>query len=351
MQYNELGRSGIKVSRICLGTMTWGEQNTQAQAHEQLDYALSQGVNFIDTAEMYPVPPNQETYTTTEQYIGAWIQARGRRDDIVLASKIAGPTGNNNLDGYIRGGNNNFSRAQIIEACHASLKRLHTDYLDLYQLHWPERQTNFFGKLGMNEISANEHYTPFDEILDAMGELVQQGKIRAYGLSNETPWGTLRHLNAHEARPGSPRIASVQNPYNLLNRSYEVGMAEISLRENVSLLAYSPLAFGVLSGKYRHGQKPEGARLTLFERFQRYSKPKAAEAVERYAAIAEAAGLSLATLSLAFVNQRAFVAANIIGATTMAQLRENIASADVVLGEDILAAIDAVHAEISNPCP
>ena len=269
----------------------------------------------------------------------------------MLASKIAGPTGNNNLDGYIRGGNNNFSRAQIIEACHASLKRLHTDYLDLYQLHWPERQTNFFGKLGMNEISANEHYTPFDEILDAMSELVQQGKIRAYGLSNETPWGTLRHLNAHEARPGSPRIASVQNPYNLLNRSYEVGMAEISLRENVPLLAYSPLAFGVLSGKYRHGQKPEGARLTLFERFQRYSKPKAAEAVERYAAIAEAAGLSLATLSLAFVNQRAFVAANIIGATTMAQLRENIASADVVLGEDILAAIDAVHAEISNPCP
>jgi aryl-alcohol dehydrogenase-like predicted oxidoreductase len=269
----------------------------------------------------------------------------------VLASKIAGPTGNNNLDGYIRGGNNNFSRTQIIEACHASLKRLHTDYLDLYQLHWPERQTNFFGKLGVNEISANEHYTPFDEILDAMGELVRQGKIRAYGLSNETPWGTLRHLNAHEARPGSPRAASVQNPYNLLNRSYEVGMAEISLRENVPLLAYSPLAFGVLTGKYRHSQKPEGARLTLFERFQRYSKPKAAEAVERYAAIAQAAGLSLATLSLAFVNQRAFVAANIIGATTMAQLRENIASADVVLGEDTLAAIDAVHAEISNPCP
>ena len=263
----------------------------------------------------------------------------------MLASKIAGPTGNNNLDGYIRGGNNNFSRAQIIEACHASLKRLHTDYLDLYQLHWPERQTNFFGKLGMNEISANEHYTPFDEILDAMGELVQQGKIRAYGLSNETPWGTLRHLNAHEARPGSPRIASVQNPYNLLNRSYEVGMAEISLRENVPLLAYSPLAFGVLSGKYRHGQKPEGARLTLFERFQRYSKPKAAEAVERYAAIAEAAGLSLATLSLAFVNQRAFVAANIIGATTMAQLNDNLASVDFSLTAEEMARLDEVSAD------
>ena len=351
MQYRPLGTTGIQVSKICLGTMTWGEQNTQAEAFEQLDYALSQGVNFIDTAEMYPVPPNRDTYTTTEQYIGAWIKARGKRDDFVLASKIAGPTGNNNLDGYIRGGNNNFSRAQIIEACNASLQRLNTDYLDLYQLHWPERQTNFFGKLGFPAPDADEQFTPFAEILDAMNELVQQGKIRTYGLSNETPWGTMRHLNAHEAAPELPRAASVQNPYNLLNRSYEVGMAEISVREQIPLLAYSPLAFGVLSGKYRHGQKPDGARLTLFERFQRYSKPKAAEAVERYAAIAEAAGLSLTALSLAFVNERPFVASNIIGATTMEQLRENIASADVVLGDDVLAAIDAVHAEISNPCP
>ncbi len=351
MQYRPLGTTGIEVSEICLGSMTWSEQNTEAQAREQLEYALSQGVNFIDTAEMYPVPPNKDTYTTTEQYIGNWIKARGKRDDFVLASKIAGPTGNNNLDGYIRGGNNNFSRAQIIEACEASLKRLHTDYLDLYQLHWPERQANFFGKLGISGISADEQFTPFSEIIDAMSELVRQGKIRAYGLSNETPWGTLRHLSAHEARPDSARAASVQNPYNLLNRSYEVGMAEVSLRENVPLLAYSPLAFGVLSGKYRHGQKPDGARLTLFERFQRYSKPKAAEAVERYAAIADEAGLSLATLSLAFINSRPFVGSNIIGATNLEQLRENIASAETVLSDDILNAIDEVHAEISNPCP
>ncbi len=351
MQYRPLGTTGIMVSKICLGTMTWGEQNTEAEAHEQLDYALSQGVNFIDTAEMYPVPPQKDTYTTTEQYIGSWIKARGRRDDFVLASKIAGPTGNNNISGYIRGGDNNFSRAQIIEACEASLKRLNTDYLDLYQLHWPERRTNFFGQLGFSHADTDEQFTPFAEVADAMSELVRQGKIRAYGLSNETPWGTMRHLNTHESRPGSVRTASIQNPYNLLNRSYEVGMAEISLRENIPLLAYSPLAFGMLSGKYRHGQKPAGARLTLFERFQRYNKPQGFAAVERYAAVAEQAGLSLATMSLAFVNERAFVASNIIGATSMEQLRENIASAEVVLSSDTLAALDAVHAEISNPCP
>ncbi len=351
MQYRPLGTTGIMVSKICLGTMTWGEQNTEAEAHEQLDYALSQGVNFIDTAEMYPVPPQKDTYTTTEQYIGSWIKARGKRDDFVLASKIAGPTGNNNISSYIRGGNNNFARDQIIEACHASLKRLNTDYLDLYQLHWPERHTNFFGQLGFSGLNPEEQSTPFAEVVDTMSELVRQGKIRAYGLSNETPWGTMRHLNAHESQPGSARAASIQNPYNLLNRSYEVGMAEISLRENIPLLAYSPLAFGMLSGKYRHGQKPAGARLTLFERFQRYNKPQGFAAVERYAAIAEQAGLSLATLSLAFVNERSFIASNIIGATSIEQLRENIASAEVILSSDILAALDAVHTEISNPCP
>ncbi|MDO4641084.1 MAG: NADP(H)-dependent aldo-keto reductase [Neisseria sp.] len=352
MEQRYLGRSGIKVSKICLGTMTWGEQNTEQEAHEQLDYALANGVNFIDTAEMYPVPPCKETYTRTEQYIGNWIKARGRRDDFVLASKVAGPTGNNTngLDSYIRGGND-FSRAQIIEACEASLKRLNTDYLDLYQLHWPERKVNYFGRLGVSALDGSERFTPFAEVLDALSELVKQGKIRAFGLSNETPWGTMRYLNLHEQNPELARVASVQNPYNLLNRSYEVGMSEIALREEVPLLAYSPLAFGVLSGKYRNGARPEGSRLALFERFQRYTKPKAFEAVERYAEIAEANGLSLTALSLAFVNQQKFVASNIIGATTMAQLRENIASAEVQLSEDVLAAIDAVHAEISNPCP
>ena len=350
MEQRLLGKSGIKVSKIALGTMTWGEQNTEAQVHEQLDYALAHGVNLIDTAEMYPVPPRKETYATTERYIGSWIKARGRRDDFVLASKIAGPTSANRLESYIRNGND-FSRAQIFEACEASLKRLQTDYLDLYQLHWPERQVNFFGKLGVSELAADEAFTPLEEIVDALGELVKQGKIRAFGLSNDTPWGVMRYLQRHEQMPDLPRVASVQNPYNLLNRSYEVGLSEISLREQVPLLAYSPLAFGVLSGKYRHGAKPEGSRLALFERFQRYTKPKAAEAVERYAALAEAAGLTLTQLSLAFVSQQAFVASNIIGATTMAQLQENIATAEVVLSEEIVAAINEVHAEISNPCP
>lgn len=268
----------------------------------------------------------------------------------MLASKIAGPTGGNNLESYIRGGND-FSRMQILEACEASLKRLNTDYIDLYQLHWPERHTNFFGRLGMSSLQENETFTPFEEITDALGELVKQGKIRAFGLSNETPWGTMRYLNQHERNPELPRAASVQNPYNLLNRSYEVGMSEISLRENIPLLAYSPLAFGMLTGKYRHGALPEGSRLALFERFKRYTKPQGFAAVERYAQIAEAAGLSLTAMSLAFVNSRPFLAANIIGATTMAQLQENIASAGIELPQDVLAAIDEVHAEISNPCP
>lgn len=350
METRTLGQTGIEVSKICLGTMTWGEQNTESEAHEQLDYALANGVNFIDTAEMYPVPPCKETYATTERYIGSWIKARGRRDDFVLASKIAGPTSANRLDNYIRNGNN-FTRAQIFEACEASLQRLNTDYLDLYQLHWPERQANFFGKLGVSDISADEQFTPLAEIVEAMGELVKQGKIRAFGLSNETPWGLMRYLSQHENNAELPRAASVQNPYNLLNRSYEVGMSEISLRENVPLLAYSPLAFGVLTGKYRRGAKPEGSRLALFERFQRYTKPKAVEAVERYAEIADDAGLSLTELSLAFVTQQKFVASNIIGATSMEQLRENLASANTVLTDDVVAAVNEVHAEISNPCP
>lgn len=349
MEMRPLGNTGMNVSVICLGTMTWGEQNTLAEAHEQLDYALAHGVNFIDTAEMYPVPPRAETYTHTEEIIGRWIAARGRRDDFILASKAAGPSRANDNQHYIRGGAR-FTKAQIFAACDASLRRLQTDYLDLYQLHWPERHVNYFGVLGLAEVNDPPDATPLAETLEALQELVQAGKIRAFGLSNETPWGLmecLRLANYHDL----PRAASVQNPYNLLNRSYEVGMAEISIRENVGLLAYSPLAFGVLSGKYRRGARPEGARLTLFERFQRYNKPAGAAAVERYAKIADGAGISLAALALAFVNQRRFVASNIIGATTMAQLQENINSHAVKLSADILDAIDSVHAEISNPCP
>lgn len=349
MEKRRLGKTDIEVSVICLGTMTWGEQNTLAQAHEQLDYALAHGVNFIDTAEMYPVPPREQTYASTEEIIGHWLKKRGKRDDIVLASKAAGPARGNDNQNYIRGGAN-FSKVQLHEACNASLKRLQTDYLDLYQLHWPERPTNCFGRLDFDAVQDTGKETPFVEVLETLQELQQAGKIRHIGLSNETPWGLMQYLRLHENQ-GLPPVVSVQNPYNLLNRSYEVGLAEMSIREQAGLLAYSPLAFGVLSGKYRHGAKPEGARLTQFDRFVRYTKPQAFAAVERYAAIAEAAGLSLATMALAFVNQRQFVSSNIIGATNLTQLAENIASHEVRLSADTLAAIDAVHADISNPCP
>lgn len=350
MKYQQLGQSDLKVSRICLGSMTWGQQNTEAEAHQQLDFATAQGVNFIDTAEMYPVPPKEETYTLTEQYIGSWLGKRGKRDDIVLASKIAGPSRGNDHQEYMRGGSR-FTKAQIIAACEASLKRLQTDYLDIYQMHWPERKVNYFGRLGLADLEGDpKDATPLEESVEAMQTLVKAGKIRYFGLSNDTPWGVAECLRLARER-GLPRVLTVQNPYSLLNRSYEIGMAEMSLRENVPLLAYSPLAFGMLTGKYRHGAKPQGARLTEFARFQRYNKPQAFAAVEKYAAIADAAGISLTTLALAFVNQRAFVGSNIIGATNLAQLEEDIASAEVTLSADTLEAIENVHAVISNPCP
>ena len=349
MQYRKLGQTGIEVSVICLGTMTFGEQNNEADAHAQLDYALERGVNFIDTAEMYPVPPGRDTYTRTEQYIGSWLQKRGRRDNIVLASKIAGPSRGNDGQDYIRGGSR-FTRAQIHAACDASLARLHTDYLDLYQLHWPERRVNYFGRLGMSALDDPADCTPLAETVAALDELVQAGKIRAYGLSNETPWGAMAHLR-ESAHSGHTRAVSIQNPYNLLNRSYEVGLAEISLREHIGLLAYSPLAFGMLTGKYRRKPWQPEWRIARFERFTRYNKPQAFAAVERYAAVAEQAGLSLTQMALAFVNSRPFVTSNIIGATNLDQLAENIASIDITLSDDTLAAIDTIHADISNPCP
>ena len=349
MQYRELGRTNLRVSAICLGTMTWGEQNSEAEAHAQLDYATENGVNFIDTAELYPVPPRAQTYGRTERYLGSWLEKRGRRDDLVIASKIAGPSRGEDRQNYIRGGAR-FTRAQIHRACDASLERLRSDYIDLYQMHWPEREVNCFGRLGLEALSDEGEVTSLEESLEAMQELVEAGKIRHFGLSNETPWGVMECLRRHRMQ-GLPRVASVQNPYNLLNRSYEVGLAEVSLREKVGMLAYSPLAFGVLTGKYRHGAKPENARLTRFSRFQRYNKPGASAAVEEYAAIGERAGISLATLALAFINQRAFVTSTIIGVTTREQLEENIASISTTLAPDTLAAIDAVHARIGNPCP
>ncbi|WP_111497443.1 MULTISPECIES: NADP(H)-dependent aldo-keto reductase [Marinobacter] len=345
MQKRQLGRTDLDVSLICLGTMTWGEQNSEAEAFEQLDYATANGINFIDAAEMYPVPPRAETQGATETCLGNWLKQRGRRDDLVIASKVAGP--GNGLD-YLRDGPR-LTRPHIRAAVEDSLKRLQTDYIDLYQIHWPDRSTNFFGRLGYTH-NPDEDATPIEETLQALDELVKEGKIRHIGLSNETAWGTMRYLQLAEQN-GWPRPVSIQNPYSLLNRSFEVGLGEIAHREDVGLLAYSPLAFGVLSGKYLGGKQPEGARLTLFERFQRYNGERADAATQAYADVAAAHGLSLAQMALAYVNSRGFVTSNIIGATTMDQLRENVASEQVTLSEQALSDIESVHTEFTYPCP
>lgn len=345
MEYRTLGHTGLSVSTLCLGTMTFGEQNTESEAHSQLDYALESGINFIDTAEMYPVPPRAETQGLTESYIGSWLQKTGRRDEIVLASKVAGP--GNGLD-YLRDGPR-LTAAHINRAVEDSLRRLKTDVIDLYQVHWPDRNTNFFGPLGYTH-DANEQATPIEETLTALARLIEAGKIRYIGLSNETPWGVMKYLHLAD-KLGLPRPASIQNPYNLLNRSFEAGLAEISHRENVGLLAYSPLAFGVLSGKYLNGKQPDGARITLFKRFQRYSAPYVDDIVSQYAKLASQNGLSLTQMALAYVNSRSFLTSNIIGATSLAQLKENIGSADINLSEDILSAIDQIHDGHPYPCP
>ncbi|MFP4138475.1 MAG: NADP(H)-dependent aldo-keto reductase [Halomonas sp.] len=343
MQTRPLGDTGIEVSRLCLGTMTFGEQNSEAEAHEQLDRAVAFGINFIDTAEMYPVPPKAETQGRTEAYIGSWLERRGSRDDVIIATKAAGPG-----LAHIRGGPR-LTREHLHQAIDASLARLRTDYVDLYQLHWPERKANFFGKLGY-EHDEEEDATPLEETLAALKELVDAGKVRAIGLSNDTPWGVMRALQLADSQ-GLPRVASVQNPYNLLNRSFEVGLAEIAHRERVGLLAYSPLAFGMLSGKYLDGARPEGARLTLFERFQRYTNPQAQAATAEYVRIAREADLDPAQMALAFVNSRSFLTSNIIGATTMAQLESNLASESLRLDGEVLEAIEDVHRRHSNPAP
>lgn len=344
MKFKKLGNTNIDVSLICLGTMTWGEQNTEQQAHEQLDYAIEQGINFIDTAEMYPVPPKPGTQGLTEQYIGNWLNKRGQRDDVIIASKVAGP--GNGLK-YLRNGPR-LNKEHIHQAIETSLQRLQTDYIDLYQLHWPDRSTNYFGQLGY-KANPEETITPLFDTIRAINELVQQGKIRHWGFSNETPWGVMKALNICEQN-GFVMPVSIQNPYNLVNRTYEVGLAEISHRENIGLLAYSPMAFGALSGKYLD-DAPADARLTLFDRFTRYTNAETVRAIRAYVTIAHDFGLSPAQMSLAFVNQQPFVHSNIIGATTMGQLKENIASVDVTLGEDVLKAIEAVHKSQPNPAP
>lgn len=345
MQTRKLGNTGLDVSLLCLGTMTWGEQNSEQDAFEQLDYATSEGVNFIDAAEMYPVPPRAETQGLTETYLGNWLAQSGRRNDLVIASKVTGPGPSL---GYLRGGPR-LTRDHIIAACEASLKRLQTDYIDLYQVHWPDRNANFFGKLGYQH-DPEEASTAIEETLDALGEMVKAGKVRHIGVSNETPWGAMEYLRLSREK-GWPRVASIQNPYSLLNRSFEVGMAEIAHREQAGLLAYSPLAFGMLSGKYMGGKWPENARLSLYERFSRYTNRRGTEATRAYTELARQNDLSPAQMALAYVNSRSFITSTIIGATGMDQLRENMGSLNVTLSPDVLEAIEAIHQEFTYPCP
>lgn len=344
MKYTTLPNTDIKVSKICLGTMTFGNQNTEAEGHAQLDYAVEQGVNFIDTAELYPVPATAETSGRTSKIIGTWLKNK-KREDVVIASKIAG-TGD--YTAHIR--TTGFTADSITEAVDLELKRLQTDYIDLYQLHWPERQTNTFGVRDYKH-NPNDPWTDnFKEVLEALNQVKKEGKIREIGLSNEKAWGTMRYLE--EAKTNNlPRPVTIQNAYSLLNRVFEGDLAEVSLRENIGLLAYSPMAFGVLSGKYVKGIAEDNSRLKLFPRFARYSSEQSTLATKKYLELAEQNHLSLAQMSLAFVNRQPFVTSNIIGASSLIQLKENINSINLTLNEELMEQIENIHAIIPNPAP
>ena len=345
MNYKKLGNTDIEVSTICLGTMTWGEQNTQEDGFEQMNYALDQGVNFWDTAELYAIPPKKNTYGKTEEIIGNWFKNTKNREKVILATKISGP----GLS-WIRGGGNQYDDKNLNEAVNESLKRLKTDYIDLYQLHWPERNSNFFGKLGYKHEDKNE-WNKFEEILYSLDKIIKSGKVRYVGLSNETAWGLSKFLEISQTK-SLPKMLSVQNPYNLLNRTYEVGLAEISIREKSGLLAYSPLAFGFLTGKYRNKQLPENSRMKLFgEKFVRYKTENGQLAIEKYYDIANKHGLDFAQMSLKFCEVQPFVTSVIIGATTMDQLKINIESVNVNLEEDVIKDINEVQKTYPNPCP
>jgi aryl-alcohol dehydrogenase (NADP+) len=344
MEYRKLGESELSVSDICLGTMTWGEQNTEAEAHAQLDYAIAQGVNFIDAAEMYPVPPRAETTGRTESYLGTWLKKQ-RRDKLIVATKI---TSTGRGFGWVRGGPTAIDRKSVREAVDGSLKRLQTDYIDLYQIHWPDRYVPSFGTWSYDP-ALERKSVPIEEQLEAFAEVAQAGKVRYFGLSNETPWGVTQFVRLAAERR-LPRVVSIQNAYNLLNRTFEMGLAEVHRHLDVPLLAYSPLAFGHLSGKYLSGAKPEGARLTRFPAFgPRYARPNVPEATAAYAELAQQSGLSPATMAIAFVRSRWFTASTIIGARTMEQLSENIRAGAVTLSPDVLKAIDAIHDRYPNP--
>ncbi|EOI3442422.1 NADP(H)-dependent aldo-keto reductase [Cronobacter turicensis] len=346
MHYHRIPHSSLEVSTLGLGTMTFGEQNSEADAHEQLDYAVSQGINLIDVAEMYPVPPRPETQGLTETYVGNWLKKRANREKLVIASKVSGPS--RNSDSGIRP-NQTLDRKNIRDALDASLKRLQTDYLDLYQVHWPQRPTNCFGKLGYTWSDSAPVVTLL-ETLEALAEFQRAGKIRYIGVSNETAFGVMRYLHLAD-KHDLPRIVTIQNPYSLLNRSFEVGLAEVSQFEGVELLAYSALAFGTLTGKYLNGAKPAGARNTLFSRFTRYSSEQSQKAVAAYVDVAKHHGLDPAQMALAFVRQQQFVASTLLGATTMEQLKTNVESLHVTLNEDVLAELEAVHQVYTYPAP
>ena len=344
MNYRKLGNSDLDVSTICLGTMTWGEQNTQEEAFEQMDYALDQGVNFWDTAELYAVPPKAETFGHTETIIGNWFEKNKKRDKVILATKVAGPSRK-----YLRNGENSFVGKNLDKAINDSLKRLKTDYIDLYQLHWPERNVNNFGKLGYThkENSWNE----FEDVLENLKKYIESGKIRYVGLSNETPWGVMKYLKLSKDKD-LPRMMSIQNPYSLLNRSYEVGLAEISIREKIGCLAYSPLASGYLSGKYRNGNFPKGSRMERdFDFWTRYRKPNVDKVVEEYFKISKKYDLDISQMSIKFCEVQDFMTSVIIGATTMEQLKTDIESVKVKLDENVIKEINEIQKIYPNPCP
>ncbi len=344
MNYKKLGNTDINVSTICLGTMTWGEQNTQNEAFEQMDYSLDNGVNFWDTAELYAVPPKAETYGHTETIIGNWFEKTKKRKDIILASKVGGPSRK-----YMRNGENSFTGKNLEDALHGSLKRLKTDYIDLYQLHWPERNVNNFGRLGY-EHKEND-WNKFEDVLENLKKFIEEGKIRYVGLSNETPWGVMNYLQLSKDKD-LPRMMSIQNPYSLLNRSYEVGLAEVSIRENIGCLSYSPLASGYLTGKYRNKQFPKGSRMERdFDFWTRYRKPNMEEAVEDYYKISQKFDLDMSQMSIKFCEVQDFMTSVIIGATTMEQLKTNVESVKVNLDSEVIKEINNVQKKYPNPCP
>ncbi len=346
MNYKKLGSTDVDVSTICLGTMTWGEQNSKADGFEQMDYAIDNGVNFWDTAEIYAIPMREETYGETENIIGEWFKKTKKRDKVILATKVSGPTSKE----YIRGGGCSYDKESMSEALEKSLKRMQTDYIDLYQLHWPERNTNFFGKQGYEHDTNEKNWIAFEEILENLKKFVDAGKIRYVGLSNETAWGLAKCLELSKLK-NLPKMMAVQNPYNLLNRTYEVGLAEISVREQSGLLAYSPLAFGYLTGKYRNNNMPKGSRIDLFKDFTRYNNENSIKAIEEYYKISQKFNLDFAQMSIKFCEIQPFVTSVIIGATTMQQLKTNVESVNVKLNNEIINEINEVQKIYPNPCP